>query len=631
MTFREATNLSVPILSVLGKTSSVFSNGTFQSRGAPSGIGRGLLAAAAVSAGLFAVVSFGVGAWTIGGWIFGSEAETAQIAESSPPAKSSPPKAVTAENPARGTAERLIVMASNEAEQPLPVEPKPEITQTAALQDIAGTDEKLTDEKLSEQEPAVNAEAPASAEEEVVDNADAAKASDVAVQYAEALAGFRSEDQSAKDDSLAVTTPAEDSIAALLKPRTVTVARGDTLMALMVGAGADRSDAHEAIAALRDVYSPRRLRPGQEIELTFATINPLDDEEANAQGSTDDTAGGGQLMGLSLQSAVDEIVRVARAAVSDDFVAETIERPLERQVLHGSGTIDSSLFVAARNAGIPNRVMIELMRAFSYDVDFQREIQPGDSFDLVYEVFYDEDGKVAKTGNILVAGLSLSGTPLTLYNYTPASGFNDFFDEKGQAVRKALMRTPIDGARLSSGFGKRKHPILGYTKMHKGLDFAAPRGTPIYAAGDGVIERIGRWGAYGKYIRIRHHSSYKTAYAHLKGYAKGMKKGKRVKQGQVIGYVGSTGRSTGPHLHYEVLLNNKQVNPRKIKLPSGEKLKGKDLKNYQAHRTEVDALREAIIAGKAQMVQAKPSDCASQGTIDESGATQLEATSDSGC
>ena len=295
----------------------------------------------------------------------------------------------------------------------------------------------------------------------------------------------------AANPQLTLANPAPVPETPALEPRKVTVSRGDTLMGLMVGAGAGRSDAHEAITVLREVYSPRRLRPGQEIELTFSTAAADADDEANAQGSVDDTLKGGLLMGLSLQSAVDEIVQVARAAASDDFVAETIARPLERQVLHGSGTIDSSLFVAARNAGIPNSVMIELMRAFSYDVDFQREIQPGDQFDLVYEVFYDEEGKLAKTGDILVAGLSLSGTPLTLYNYTPSSGFTDFFDEKGQAVRKALMRTPIDGARLSSGFGKRKHPILGYTKMHKGLDFAAPSGTPIYAAGDGVVERAG--------------------------------------------------------------------------------------------------------------------------------------------
>ncbi len=275
--------------------------------------------------------------------------------------------------------------------------------------------------------------------------------------------------------------------------------------------------------------------------------------------------------------------------------------------------------------------MIELMRAFSYDVDFQREIQPGDKFDLVYEAFYDNEGRMAKTGNILVASLSLSGTPLSLYSFTPSSGFTDFFDEKGQAVRKALLRTPVDGARLSSGFGVRKHPILGYNKMHKGLDFAAPSGTPIYAAGDGVIERIGRNGGYGKYIRIRHHSGYKTAYAHMKGYGKGVKKGKRVKQGQIIGYVGTTGRSTGPHLHYEVLVNNKQVNPRKIKLPAGEKLKKQDLKNFQAHRADMDQLRQDIIAGNAQMVQAAPANCNAPQSVDESGAATASAASPNGC
>ena len=615
MTFRQPTNLSV-----LGKTSSIFSTGTFHSSGT-SGLRRGLLAAGVVSAGLFAVVSFGVGAWTIGGWVFGSGGSVTQTAELAAP------NADITERTPEQTANRLVVRVNGDARPQSPAEPKPEIARTSALNDVAGVDDKIGAEKDLAADSPSPAAAPAPDETESA----VARASEIAVQYAEALASVGSDTQAPNDDSLALAAPEEGSLAALLQPRTVTVSRGDTLMGLIVGAGADRSDAHEAITALRDVYSPRRLRPGQEIELTFASFRDLDDEEANAQGSVDDTAGGGQLMGLSLQSAVDEIVRVARAAASDDFVAEAIARPLERQVLHGSGTIDSSLFVAARNAGIPNRVMIELMRAFSYDVDFQREIQPGDKFDLLYEAFYDEDGKMAKTGNILVAALSLSGTPLTLYNHTPSSGFTDFFDENGQAVRKALMRTPIDGARLSSGFGRRKHPILGYNKMHKGLDFAAPRGTPIYAAGDGVIELAGRNGSYGKYVRIRHHSSYKTAYAHMKGFAKGVKKGKRVKQGQVIGYVGTTGRSTGPHLHYEVLRDNKQVNPRKIKLPAGEKLKGKDLKSFQVYRAEIDQLREAIIAGKAQIVQAKPAGCAEQPTVDESGTTQANAASKDGC
>ncbi len=609
MTFRQPTSLSV-----LGKATSIFSNGTFQGDGA-SQFSRKLVASGIVTAGLMGVFTFGVGVWTIGGWFFGSDEPNIQKAQMT---GSEPGSSELASQLAVKVAEDLEATHTS----------KPEIDTENALAEVAGTERKIiaTEEKTSaESSPQEQTGDDAGLSDDVI-----ARASNIASQYAEALVGIGSGAQSiAAAPGLVPAEQAPETNP--LEPRTVTVSRGDTLMGLMVGAGAGRSDAHEAITALREVYSPRRLRPGQDIELTFSVASDSDDEEANAQGSADDTIGGGLLMGLTLQSAVDEIVQVARAAASDDFVAETIERPLERQVLHGSGTIDSSLFVAARSAKIPNSVMIELMRAFSYDVDFQREIQPGDKFDLVYEAFYDSEGKLAKTGNILVASLSLSGTPLNLYSFTPASGFTDFFNEKGQAVRKALLRTPVDGARLSSGFGLRKHPILGYNKMHKGLDFAAPSGTPIYAAGDGVIERAGRNGGYGKYVRIRHHSGYKTAYAHMKGYGKGVKKGKRVKQGQIIGYVGSTGRSTGPHLHYEVLVNNKQVNPRKIKLPAGEKLKKKDLKKFETHRAEIDQLREDIITRNAQMVQANPVECQTQRAIDESGVVTASAVSSDGC
>ena len=233
-----------------------------------------------------------------------------------------------------------------------------------------------------------------------------------------------------------------------------------------------------------------------------------------------------------------------------------------------------------------------MIRAFSFDVDFQRELQPGDRFALLYETLHEHDGQLAKPGDLLYAELVLSGKPIGIYRFTPESGITDYFTADGRSVRKSLLRTPIDGARISSGYGMRRHPILGYSKMHRGVDFAAPTGTPIYAAGHGTVEKAARFGGYGKYVRIRHNGSYKTAYAHLSRYGRGIKAGARVKQGQVIGYVGSTGRSTGPHLHYEVISNGKQVNPRSIKLPAGERLKGADLKAFQEARERIDALRE---------------------------------------
>lgn len=378
---------------------------------------------------------------------------------------------------------------------------------------------------------------------------------------------------------------------------TLQVERGDTLMGLLIGAGAERGEAYEAIEALSDVFSPRKLRVGQEIAVTLGTPERAANR-TNAElipaAATETARDGGRpglpLLSLRLRPSVEQDIEVVRASGDATFVARTIDRQLESQPRYAEGVIESSLFAAAIAADVPQDVLVDAMRTFSFDVDFQRDIQKGDSFRLLFDGFRDETGAFVKSGDILFAELVLSGKPLRLYLHTPASGVTDYFNEDGQSVRKTLLRTPVDGARLSSGFGMRRHPVLGYNKMHKGLDFAAPTGTPIYAAGDGVVERASRWGAYGHYIRIRHNSTYKTAYAHLSKYGKGIRAGARVKQGQVIGYVGSTGRSTGPHLHYEVLVDGQQVNPRSIKLPSGEVLKGDELAAFQAERKRIGSL-----------------------------------------
>ena len=384
------------------------------------------------------------------------------------------------------------------------------------------------------------------------------------------------------------------SIDSAPRPATVShslrVGRGDTLMKLLVAAGVARREAHDAIVALREFYDPRRLRPGQEIRVTLAE-------------GADDGGADGRLLALGLQPNVEQELRVTRGR-DDGFVAETVARRLLRVAISAEGRIDNNLSAAAQDAGLPMPVLVEMIRIFSFDVDFQRELQPGDSFEVLYEALFEDDGSLAKTDGVLYASLTLSGQRLDMYNFTPHSGDTDFFDGKGQSVRKTLMRTPIDGARLSSRFGMRKHPVLGYSRLHKGTDFAAPRGTPIYAAGDGVVESAGRNGAYGKYLRIRHNGTYKTAYAHMKRIAKGMRRGKRVRQGQIIGYVGSTGRSTGPHLHYEVLYGGRQVNPLKIKLPAGEKLKAADLASFHARRGRIDILRRQVLDGDAVIAQA---------------------------
>ncbi|MEK9660757.1 MAG: peptidoglycan DD-metalloendopeptidase family protein [Alphaproteobacteria bacterium] len=370
------------------------------------------------------------------------------------------------------------------------------------------------------------------------------------------------------------------------------VRSGDNLMGILTGAGVERGEAHAAISALKGVYDPRRdLNIGDRLQLTFGPADP----DRPGTGGPDGTASNFAFARLVLPVSYKSDVAIVRG---DDgkFSATEIERPLERVTMRSEGSIQSSLFVDARDAGLPIGVLVELIRIYSFDVDFQREIQPGDRFEVMYEQFRDETGKAVHNGEVLYARLRLSGTDLPLYRYETTKGNLDWFNAKGESVRKALMRTPIDGARLSSRFGKRKHPILGYTKMHTGIDFAAPSGTPIYAAGSGSIAEIGVKGGYGKYIRIRHNGNYSTAYAHMKGYARGMTRGKRVQQGQVIGYVGTTGRSTGPHLHYEIHRDGKKINPLALKLPSGEKLKGAELERFAAVRDGTDRDFAALAA-----------------------------------
>lgn len=367
-------------------------------------------------------------------------------------------------------------------------------------------------------------------------------------------------------------------VAAVMAPprieRTVAVQRGDTLMDLMLRAGAQRSDAHNAIQALSKHYDPRRLRPGQEITLVF------DDAGADAKAKP-------QLANVELAPDVDRRVIASRGS-DNGFSAEEIARELDARPQRAAGRIDDSLYLAATRALVPDRVVVELIRLYSFDIDFQRDIQPGDGFELYYEGLADESGQIVKQGPIQFARLEVGGKELPLYRFETEDGEVDYYNPKGESVRKALMRTPIDGARLSSRFGMRKHPILGYSKKHTGIDFAAPSGTPIMAAGNGTIDFAGRKGGYGKYIRIRHNGEYKTAYAHMSKFARGMRKGTRVRQGQIIGYVGTTGRSTGPHLHYEVHANGRQINPLGLKLPTGRKLKGKELARFQGMRVALD-------------------------------------------
>ena len=249
--------------------------------------------------------------------------------------------------------------------------------------------------------------------------------------------------------------------------------------------------------------------------------------------------------------------------------------------------IKNNLYSSAVNSGIEPNIIIEFARIFGFEVDFQRDIRQEDSFEILYERFVDDNNKVRDTGKIIYASMYVNGEEINLYNFNYKNE-EDFYDINGKSITKSLMKTPINGARLSSSYGMRKHPILGYNKMHRGTDFAAPSGTPIMASGSGKITRA-RWcGGGGNCVTIKHNSTYETIYAHMKAFAKGIKEGRKVKQGQIIGYVGSTGLSTGPHLHYEVIVNGKKVNSQKLKLPSGKILKGEERKQFELDRIKID-------------------------------------------
>ena len=275
-----------------------------------------------------------------------------------------------------------------------------------------------------------------------------------------------------------------------------------------------------------------------------------------------------------------------RKSQNDFLVKENILQLYKKEVVI-KNTIKNNLYSSAVESGIEPNIIVEFARIFGFEVDFQRDIRKGDWFEILYEKFEDDNNKVRDTGKIIYASMYVNGEEINLYNFN-YNKVADFFNIKGKSITKSLMKTPINGARLSSSFGMRKHPILGYNKMHRGTDFAAPSGTPIMASGSGTVTRA-RWcGGGGNCVKIKHNSTYETIYAHMKAFAKGIREGKKVKQGQIIGYVGSTGLSTGPHLHYEVIVNGKKVNSQKLKLPSGKILKGDERKQFEIDRIKID-------------------------------------------
>lgn len=351
------------------------------------------------------------------------------------------------------------------------------------------------------------------------------------------------------------------------------IKKGDTLQGMMSSYGISKEEINKAIRALSKTFKPKHLKPGHRLFLQILP-SPLPSEPTSL---------------ISLDFAANAKTDIALIRDGEgEFVAQRYARVLGRRIAFGAGTITSSLYRAGHSEGIPPAALLNLINILSFDVDFQRDIRVNDRFALLYERLTDETGSTADVGPVIYTRLKLKRKDIELYRFKTNASKVDYFDTNGRSVKKLLLSTPTDGARISSGFGRRRHPILGYTKLHKGIDFAAPAGTPVFAAGDGVIEVAKRFGSFGNYIRIRHRNSYKTVYAHLKAFAKGIRSGVRVRQRRVIGYIGSTGRSTGPHLHYEVIHNKRHVNPRGVRIPTGVTLNGPELKRFNSERRRID-------------------------------------------
>lgn len=375
---------------------------------------------------------------------------------------------------------------------------------------------------------------------------------------------------------LASITSARDLDGSLSEMKRASVLRNETLSSVLDRIGAPREAANGAVFAASQLIDLRSMRPGDDVTAWIET----------------DPDGGVRLTGLSLRPEAERQVLVSLAA-DGTWTSHELKAKLTPGINYIAADVDQSIYTAALGLGASDQQVVDFADILGYDIDFQREVHPGDRFGMLYETFEDERGQQVKTGVVLMAEIDGAALTKTFYRYTPSDdGQVDYFDANGQSAKKFLMKTPINGARLSSGFGNRKHPILGYTKLHKGTDFAAPTGTPIYAAGNGVIKSYGPNGSFGNYAKIEHANGYTTAYAHMSRFAKGLRRGSSVRQGQVIGYVGTTGRSTGPHLHYEVYVNGKAVNAMRLKLPTGRKLEGEQLEAFKAEMTRIESLRD---------------------------------------
>ena len=358
--------------------------------------------------------------------------------------------------------------------------------------------------------------------------------------------------------------------------KTITVKSGNSLQGILGREGIDQKEINKINFLLKQKIKLINLQVGQKINLLLKKEN-------------------NKIFLSRLSFSLNEITNVYLFENNEqNYNIKIINKILEKKNYLAKGFIKNSLYNSAQKQGVDPEIIIEFARIFGFEIDFQRDIRENDEFQILYERFEDDDGEVQKNGEIIFAYMNNNGKEISLYRFKDQKNNIGYYSKDGKSIEKALMKTPINGARLSSSFGLRKHPILGYNKLHQGTDFAAPKGTPIMASGSGTIEMASWNGAYGRYVRIRHNSTYKTAYAHLSRFGKNIRRGAKVQQGQIIGYVGSTGRSTGPHLHYEVLIKNKRVNSQNLKLPSGKNLTGNDFKVFEETMKSIDKLKIQI-------------------------------------
>ena len=380
-----------------------------------------------------------------------------------------------------------------------------------------------------------------------------------------------------------------------------TIKEGDTLLKILAEIGANDQDTFAIIASLKKIKPNQNLNIGSQISITYRTQS----EEENLENDENKNKSLSQIKdsenlkkilisNLTIPQSIEENIVITRKN-DGGYDARELKVKLLRYNSRYFATIKNGLYVDGVEAGISPNAMMNMITLFGYDIDFQRDIHDGDKFEMVVESFYDENGKKVRDGNVLFSSLTLQNRKIDIYMHKMNDGDKtriEYFDAKGNSVKKSLLKTPVNGARISSGFGMRRHPILGYSKMHKGMDFAAPIGTPILAAGSGTIVYMAKKGGYGNYVQIKHNNDYSTAYGHISRFSSKFKAGSKVKQGDVFAYVGNTGRSTGPHLHFELLYRGSQVNPSKVKATSGIKLVGKELVRFEASKNEIDKYRK---------------------------------------